>query len=76
MPQISSEDSGILQLTENAKTNNRIAGYHLVSRHVISTPSDFNLCIDAPKRPSYYLPSKKKKKLCFFKKLCFIKNEN
>ena len=66
MPQISSEDSGILQLNENAKTNNRIAGYHLVSRHAISTPSDFNLCIDAPKRPSYYPPLKKKQKLCFF----------
>ena len=65
MPQISSEDSGILQLNENAKTNNRIAGYHLVSRHAISTPSDFNLCIDAPKRPSYYPPLKKSKNYAF-----------
>ena len=40
MPEISTEDSGILQLTKNAKTNNNIAGYHLVSRHEISIPSD------------------------------------
>ena len=40
IPQIATEDSGILQLTKNAKTNNKIAGYHLVSHRVISTPSD------------------------------------
>ena len=40
MPQISTKDSGILYLTKNAKTNNNIAGHHLVTRRVISTPSD------------------------------------
>ena len=43
MPQISTEDSGILQLTKTRKTNNNVVGYHLVSRHVISTPSDVQL---------------------------------
>ena len=39
MPQISTEDSGILKLTKNAETNNNIVGYHLVSCCVIATPS-------------------------------------
>ena len=43
MLQIFTGDSFILTLTENAKTNNNIAGYHLVSRSVISTPSDVQL---------------------------------
>ena len=34
------EDSGLLQLTKNSKTKNNIAGYHLLSRCVNSTPSD------------------------------------
>ena len=38
MPQNSTEDSGIFYLIKKAKTN--IAGYHLVSRHVISATSD------------------------------------
>ena len=55
MPQISTKDSDILfQLTKNAKTNNNIVCYHLVSRCVISTPQMFSVCIDAPKGPSYY----------------------
>ena len=36
------------------KNYNDIVGYHLVSCHIISTPSDFSLCIDAPEEPSYY----------------------
>ena len=40
LSQISTKDYGILQLTRNAKTNNNIAGHHLVSRRVISTASD------------------------------------
>ena len=40
MPQISIKDSGILQLTKNAKTDNNIAGYHVFSCRVISTYSD------------------------------------
>ena len=40
MPEISTEDSDILQLTKNAKTNNNMEGYHLVSRHEIFIPSD------------------------------------
>ena len=52
MAQISTEDSGILWLTKNAKTNNNIAGYHLASSRVISFPQMFSLCIDAPKGPS------------------------
>ena len=40
MPQICAENPGILQLTKNAKTNNNIVSYHLVSRRVISTHSD------------------------------------
>ena len=43
MPQISTENSAILQLTKNTKTNNNIAGYHFVSRRVIFTPSDVQL---------------------------------
>ena len=40
MSQISTKDSGIVYLTKNSKTNNNIAGYHLVSRRVISPPLD------------------------------------
>ena len=40
MPKIFMEDSGILSLTKNAKTNNNIAGYHLTSCRVISATSD------------------------------------
>ena len=40
MLQISIKDSGILWLIKNAKINNNIAGYHLVSCRVISTLSD------------------------------------
>ena len=40
MLQITTEDSGILYLTKNAKTNNNMAGYHSVSRRVILTPAD------------------------------------
>ena len=55
MPQISTKDSGILQLTKNAKTNNNIAGYHLVSRRVISATSDVQCVYRSPKR-SFILP--------------------
>ena len=57
MPQISTEDSGILWLTKNAKTKNNIASYHLVSRRVISTPSDVQLVYRCPKR-TFILPQK------------------
>ena len=57
MLQIFTGDSFILTLTENAKTNNNIAGYHLVSRRVISTPSDVQLVYRCPKR-SLILPPK------------------
>ena len=40
MPQISIKDSGILLPTKNAKTNNNIASFHLVSHPVIFIPSD------------------------------------
>ena len=47
-------------LTKNAKTNNNIAGYHLVSRCVISTQSDVQLVYRCPKR-TFILP----KETCF-----------
>ena len=56
MPQISTKDFGILQLTKNAKTNNDIAGHHLVS-HRISTPSDVQRVYRYPKR-TFILPQK------------------
>ena len=37
---IFTENSVIPQQTEYVKTNNNIVGYHLVSRLVLSTPSD------------------------------------
>ena len=49
MPQISTEDSGILEPTKNANANNHIASYHLVSRRVISIPSDVQLVYRCPK---------------------------
>ena len=55
--QISNEDSGIFQLTENAKFNNYIAGYHLVSRRVMSAPSDGQRVYRCPKR-TFILPPK------------------
>ena len=60
MPQISTEDSGILQLTKNAKTNNNTAGYHLVSLREISTPSDAQLVYRCPKKDLHITP-----KICF-----------
>ena len=51
MSQISTEDSGIFQLTKNAKTNNNVAGDHLVSLCVICTPSDVQLLYRCPKGP-------------------------
>ena len=57
MPQISTEDSGILQLTKNAKTNNTIAGYYLISRRVIFTPADVQLVYRCPKR-TFILPQR------------------
>ena len=56
MPQISTKDAGILQLTKNAEINN-IAGYHLVSRRVISTPLDVQHVYRCPKR-TFILPQK------------------
>ena len=38
MPQISTEGFDIFWLTKTAKTDNNIAGYHLVSHRVISIP--------------------------------------
>ena len=55
MPQISTEDSGILYLTRNAKNNNNIAGHHLVSRRVIAAPSDVQSVYRCPKR-NFILP--------------------
>ena len=50
MPQISTKDSGILELIKNSKTNNNIVGYHVVSRRVISSSSQmFSVCIDTQK---------------------------
>ena len=40
MLQIFTENSVILQYTENVKTDNNVVGYHLDSRRKISTPSD------------------------------------
>ena len=57
MPQISTEDSGILQLIKNEKTNNNITGYHLVSRRVISATSDVQCVYRSPKR-TFILPEK------------------
>ena len=57
MPQISTKDSVILQLTKNVQTNNNIAGYHLVSRRVISTPLDVQRVYRCPKR-TFTLPQK------------------
>ena len=56
MPQISTEDSGMLQLTKNAKTNNNIVGYHLVSRRVISTLSDVQHVYGCPKKDFHITP--------------------
>ena len=57
IPQISTEDSGILQVTKNAKTDNDIAGGHLVSHLIISTPSDVQHVYRCPKT-SFILPQK------------------
>ena len=54
MPKVSTEDSGIFQLTKNAKTINNIAGYHQVSRRVISTPSDVQRVYRCPRRTQKY----------------------
>ena len=59
MPQISTKDFGILSLTKNAKINNNMTGYRLVSRCVISTPLDvqrvyrFRTLHIAPKMSSF-----------------------
>ena len=50
MLQISTKDSGTLYLTKNAKTNNDIADFHLVSRRVISPSSDVHHVYRCPKR--------------------------
>ena len=42
-------------LTKNTKTNNNIAGYHLVSRPVISVPSDVQRVYRCPNR-TFILP--------------------
>ena len=57
MSQISTEDSGILQLTKNTKANNNIAGYHLISYRIIFTPSDVQRAYRSPKR-TLILPQK------------------
>ena len=57
MPKISTEDSGILYLTRNAKTNNNIAGHHLVSRRVIPAPLDVQSVYRCPKK-TFILPQK------------------
>ena len=46
-----------LTLTKNEKTNNNIAGYHLVSHHVISTPSDVQ-CVYRCSKKTFTLPKK------------------
>ena len=55
MLQIFIEDSVILQETVNAKTNNNIVGYHLVSCLVMPTPSDVQRVYRSPKR-TFMLP--------------------
>ena len=57
MPQVSTEDSGIPKLTKNAKTNNDIAGYHLVSSREIFIPSDVQHVCRCPKS-IFILPKK------------------
>ena len=46
-----------LTLTKNEKTNNNIAGYHLVSHHVISIPSDLQ-CVYRCSKKTFILPKK------------------
>ena len=57
LAQFSTKDFGMLQLTQNAKSDNSIVGYHLVSRHVISTPSDVQSVCRFPKK-TFILPRK------------------
>ena len=57
MPQISTKDSGIVQLSKNAKTNNNIADYHVASCRVISTSSDVQRVYRCTKR-AFLLPPK------------------
>ena len=77
MPQISTEDSGILLLTKNAKTNNNIAGYHLVSHRVISAPSDVKSVYRSPKKTFILLKKYHISVLDMLSYLleCFIKNK-
>ena len=46
----------MLQLYKNAKTNNNITGYHVVSRPVISVFSDVQRVYRCPKGQEVYLP--------------------
>ena len=51
------------------KTNNNIAGYHLVSRRVIATPLDvqiYDVCIDAQKGPSYFPKNMFQFQICYY----------
>ena len=57
MVQIFTDDSVILEEIENAKTNNNIVSYHLVSRRVISTLLDVQRVYRYPER-SFMLPKK------------------
>ena len=57
MVQIFTDDSVILEEIENAKTNNNIVSYHLVSRRVISTLLDVQRVYRCPER-SFMLPKK------------------
>ena len=57
MVQIFTDDSVILEEIENAKTNNNIVSYHLVSRRVISTLLDVQRVYRYLER-SFMLPKK------------------
>ena len=57
MTQISTKDSGMLQLTKSAKADKNIVGYHLVSHRVISTLSDVHRVYRSLKR-TFILPQK------------------
>ena len=57
MPQIFTKDFDIPKLSKNAKTNNNIVGYHVVTCGVIPTSSDVQRVYRYPKR-TFLLPQK------------------
>ena len=69
MPKISTKHSGILQQTKNANTNNNIAGYHVVSRRVISISSDIERVMDFQKGRFYYPKNLFQFQICYYSSL-------